>query len=385
VTHPEHDPPTSSGYPSIATTVAGAMLVVAGMVVLGFAVLPQVVPTIGPEPLTFWPVDEWSLPADGTELGLLFGSLVLPASGFGLAYRDAGPAARRWISAACTLLFLVQGLLLAAAVLWMTGLGLGANTIIDAPRDSYAVAVIAPLCLLVCAAASAILNVLGRRSTFDARSAEYSTTGSAVVRITPLSLPAHALWLLLAVASWAVIVFVPLAAVARVAGMELPFAVDPTQPRPWPDRADDDFGLAQVVYGATAGIVTGAVASSLLKKVLYRTVLRGTVGRAVTDATANNWRSIQPFVHYPLALAGLAATVCVLVVTSATSSGSPVDSGVITLFTVLGGLATVTGVVLVVNIWKTGDDPLRDLPIQQAVPGDPGRSFRTPAKRRRGR
>jgi hypothetical protein len=384
VTDPEHLPP-ASGYPAIATTVLGTLLVLAGAVVLGLVVLPHVVPTIGPEPLTFWPTDEWGLPTGGDELGLLFGALVLPAGGFSVAYRFAGPAARRWISGAGILVFLVQALLLAAAVVWMTGLGLGANTVIGAPDEEYAIVVIAPVCLLLCAAAAGIMNVLGRRTTFDRDADEYLATGSAVVRVRPLPVLVHVLWLLLAVAAWVAIVYLPMAAIARVEAMDLPFPADPTVPRPWPDGVDDDFALAQVVYGATVGIIMGAVASSLLKKVLYRTVLRDRIGRPVADATANNWRSIQPFVHYPLSLAGLAVTVCVLIAASAAASGSPIDTGSIALFAVLGVLATVTGVVLVTNVWKTGDDPLRDLPIQQAVAGDPAASFRTLRRRRRGR
>jgi hypothetical protein len=385
VSEPQHDPPPASGYPEVATTALGALLVLAGAVVLALAVLPQVVPTFGPDPLTFWPTDEWSRPATGTELGLLFGALVLPASGFTVAYRYAGAAGRRRISGVGIPVFLVQAVLLAAAVVWMTGLGLGANTIIAAPDSEYAVAVVSPVCLLLCAAAATIMNVLGRRTDLDDRADEYLATGSAVVRVRPLPVVVHALWLLLAVGAWLVIVYLPMAAMSRVEAMDLPFTVDPSVPRPWPDRVDDDFALAQVVYGATVGIVMGAVASSLLKKVLYRTVLRGTIGRAVPDATADNWRSIQPFVHYPLSLAGLAVTVCVLIATSAAGSGSPVDTGAITLFAVLGLLATVTGVVLVTNTWRTGDDPLRDLPIQQAVAGDVVASFRTPRRRRRRR
>jgi hypothetical protein len=384
VTDPEHLPP-ASGYPAIATTVLGALLVVAGVIVLGLVVLPHVVPTIGPEPLTFWPTDEWSLPTGGGELGLLFGALVLPAGGFSVAYRFAGSAARRWITGVGILVFLVQALLLAAAVVWMTGLGLGANTVIGGPAEEYAIVVIAPVCLLLSAAAAGVMDVLGRRTDFGGRADEYLATGSAVVRVRPLPVVVHVFWLLLAVAAWAVIVYLPAAAIARVEAMGLPFTADPSVPRPWPDRVDDDFALAQIVYGATVGIIMGAVASSLLKKVLYRTVLRDRIGRPVADATANNWRSIQPFVHYPLSLAGLAVTVCVLIAASAAGSGSPPDTGAIGLFAVLGVLATVTGVVLVINVWKTGDDPLRDLPIQQAVAGDPAASFRTPRGRRRGR
>jgi hypothetical protein len=375
--------PTPSGYPALATTVFGGLLVLAGAAVLGSAVLPQVVPTIGPDPLTFWPADTWDFPTGNGETGLLFGSLVLPAAGFGLAYKDAGAAARRWISGVGFFVFAAQSLMLAAAVVWMTGLGLGAESIIAAPADKYAVAVISPVCLFVCAAAAAIMNVLGRRTTFDGRSDEYFATGSAVVRVNPLPVALHALWLLLAIAAWTAIVYLPLAAIAGVEALDLPFTMDRGVPQPWPRRPDDDFELAQVVYGGTVGIIAGAVLSSLLKKVLYRTVLRGTVGRVVNDAMVNRWRSIQPFVHYPLAISGLAATVCVLITASAVGSGAGVDSGAVGLFAVLGLLAAVVGIVLVANVWRTGDDPLRDLPIHQAVAGDVRGSFRTPSKRTR--
>ena len=358
----------------------GVLLILAGPVVLAVAVLPQLLPTFGPEPLTFLAIEA---PEDNAVLPLGIGSLILPAAGFSLAYLNASIVVRRRISAACIAWFATQTLLLAAAVVWITGGGLDAGTLIGTTSREAPAVIASPLGLLLCTAAAAVMLALSRRTTFDAQSNEYFGQGNAVVRVTPLSVAVHTFWVGVAAAVWAAVVWLPILAVDRVNGLELTSSPAAGDAEPWPLYPHGDYEYARAAYAVVAGIIVGAVASSLLKKVLYRTVLRDTIGRTVPATTQNSWRSIQPFVHYPIAIAGGAATASMLFLFPVEQRyDGAIDTGGATLFAVIGAIGVVAGVFTICSVWRSGDHPLYDSPLQKAVAGNIRGSFATPLRRR---
>jgi hypothetical protein len=367
-----------------AAVVIGVLLVLAGPVVLGVAILPHVLPTFGPEPLTVRPRPASSLPEDGGTWSLYLGTLLLPAAGFSTAYLSARHRLRRWIAGACVVLFALQTVLLAAALLWVTGSGLPASAILDADRDSSTAIVTAPLALLFCLAAAAIMYVLAGRTDFDAKSAEYFARGDAVVRVRPLPLRFHALWLLVALAVWAALVWLPVIAVGRIQSLGLDELVG--GPEPWPVSVSDDFAIARAAYAVVIGIVAGGILSSLAKKALYRSPLGASLQRPVDDRTADRWRGLQPTTHYPIALAGGTLTACALFLVPSDRHPygvSEPDTTAIAIFASISVALVVLGGVLVASAWKTGDDPLHDAPLQRARPYDLQGSFARPARRTR--
>jgi hypothetical protein len=376
----EGAPPAAASPFGLAAVTLGVLLIVAGPFVLASAILPQLLPTFGPEPLTFLAVEA---PEDKPVLSLGIGALILPAAGFSLAYLNAGIVVRRRISAACTAWFAAQTLLLAAAVVWITGGGLDAGTLVGTTSREASAVIASPLGLLLCAAAAAIMLALSRRTTFDAQSDEYFGQGDAVVRVTPLSVAVHALWAVVAAAVWAAVVWLPVLAVGRVNDLELISSPAAGSAEPWPLYPHGDYEYARAVYAVVVGVILGAVASSLLKKVLYRTILRDTIGRTVPAATQNSWRSIQPFVHYPIAIAGGAATASMLFLLPVEQRyDGAIDTGGATLFCVIAAIATVAGVFAICSVWRSGDHPLFDSPLQKAMAGDIRGSFATPARRK---
>ena len=378
---PEETPPAAASPYGLAAIVFGVLLLLAGPVVLAVAILPQLSPTFGPEWLTFWPIEA---PEDSAVLPLGLGVVVLPAAGFSMAYLNAGIVARRRISATCIAWFAAQTTLLIAAVLWITGGGLDAGTLIGTTSSEAPLVIASPLGLLVCTAAAAIMLALSKRTTFDAQSNEYFEQGNAVVRVTPLPVALHALWVVVSAAAWAAIVWLPIVAVERVNALELTSSSVPAGvAEPWPWYPHGDYEYARAVYAVVAGIIVGAVASSLLKKVLYRTILRDTIGRTVPGATQDSWRSIQPFVHYPIAIAGGAASASMLFLFPVEQRyDGAIDTGGAALFAVIGAVALIAGIYVVCSVWRSGDHPLFDSPLQKAVAGDIRGSFRTPARRK---
>ena len=373
-------PPAAASPFGLAAVILGVLLTVAGPFVLAIAILPQLLPTFGPEPLTFLAI---TTPEDKPVLPLGIGSLILPAAGFSIAYLNASIVVRRRISAACIAWFAAQTLLLAAAVVWITGGGLDAGTLIGTTSREAPAVIASPLGLLLCTAAAAIMLALSKRTTFDAQSDEYFARGDVVVRVTPLPVAVHALWVVVAAAVWAAVVWLPVLAVERVNDLGLTSSPAAGAAEPWPLYPHGDYEYARAVYAVVAGIILGAVASSLLKKVLYRTILRDTIGRTVPAATQNSWRSIQPFVHYPIAIAGGAAAASLLFLFPVEQRyDGAIDTGGATLFAVIGAVALVAGAFMVCSVWRSGDHPLFDSPLQKAIAGNVRGSFATPARRK---
>jgi len=372
----------------IASVVAGFLLVLAGPVVLALVSLPQLAPTFGPAPLTFIKPDRIGYPDDGNSLLLMLGVLVLPAGGFSLAYLSAGGRVRRWIAGFCVVFFAIQTVVLAAAVLWITGTGLGANALVRLSSDYDTGLVTSPVALLFCLAAAAIMFVLARRTSFDAQSEEYFGEGDAVVRVRPLPLAVHTLWLLLAVALCAAVVYLPLLAVERAELLDAATTPGMTpgvgMTAAWPGYPGGDFAVARGTYAVTLGIIAGAVLSSLIKKVLYRTLLRHSIGGLVSDAVGNRWRGLQNFAHYPIAVAGGTAAGAVLLLFPTEEFGYSSDTAV-AVFAGITAALVVLGVFMLSSVWKSGDDPLVDAALQQAKVADLHGSFAVPERRRRGR
>jgi hypothetical protein len=367
-----------------ARTVLGLLLVIAGPVVLGIALLPQLLPTIGPGAFTVW--GRLEFPENHGTLPLLFGALVLPAGGFSLAYKSTSHRRRRWIAGACIPLFGLQTVLLAAAVLWMTGAGYTASELLAADRDDSTAIIAAPLGLLLSLAAAAIMYALARRTDFDAKSGEYfGAAMGTVVRVKPLPVGIHALWAAAALAAWAAVVFLPALAASRVAEGGLNDNVPNDEPMAWPSLAGSDFDTARAAYAVVLGILVGAVISSLLKKVLYRTVLGGYIKRPVDAATVKRWRAVSGGAeHYPISVAGGFLTGSVLFFVPVDSYYDP-DVASAVVLAAIAAVAIVAGFYLVSSIWKNGLDPLLDSPLQQTDPRAAGRLLKGSNRRRRKR
>lgn len=377
------EPAQPSPY-GIATVVLGVLLVLAGPVVLSVAILPHLLPTFGPDLLTVRPQRGSTMAEDGGTGALYLGTLLLPAAGFSLAYLGARHRLRRWIAGACVVLFALETVLLAAALLWITGTGLRASAILDTDRASSTAIITAPVALLFCLAAAAIMYVLARRTDFDARSAEYFARGDTVVRVRPLPLWQHALWAIGVLAVWAALVWLPALAVHRIQALGLDDVVG--GPEPWPVSLSSDFAIARAAYTVFLGILAGAVLSSLLKKALYRSPLGVRIQRPVDARTADRWRGRHAVMHYPIALAGGTLTACALFVVPAERYRFAVhetDTTALVIFASISAALIVLGVYFVASAWKSGDDPLYDSPLQQAKPYDLHGSFATPARRKR--
>ena len=377
-------PPAQPSPYGVASVIAGIVFVLAGAAVLAAMSLPQLLPTFGADPFTFVKPDRVGYPEDGSPVLLMLGVILLPAGGFSLAYRSAGGRLRRWIAGSCVVFFAIQTVLLAAAVLWITGTGLGANALVRLTSDYDTGIVTSPVALLFCLAAAAIMFVLARRTSFDAQSAEYFGEGDAVVRVRPLPLAVHALWLLLAVALCAAVVYLPVLAVERAELLDTEMTPGVGMTAAWPGYPGGDFAVARGTYAVTLGILAGAVLSSLLKKVLYRTLLRNAIGGPVSDASENRWRGLQSFAHYPIAVAGGTATGAVLLLLPTEEFGYPSDTAV-TVFASITAALVVLGVFMLSSVWKSGDDPLFDAALQQAKVADLHGSFAVPERRGRGR
>jgi hypothetical protein len=381
------DPPSEAAEFSSygpAQVVLGLVVVLAGVVVLGFSMLPQLLPTIGPGFLTMWRLNSAAFPDDNGTVSIMFGALVLPAAGFSLAYKSAGHRLRRRIAGACVLLFTAETVLLAAAVLWITGAGQDAATLIGADPDESTTIMVAPIGMLFCLAAAAIMYILARRTDFDARSAEYfGPAKSTVVRVKPLSLVLHGLSVLVPLAVLAAVISLPAMAVERIEAGDLNDNVPDGDPVAWPYSPGMDFETARAAYAVVLGIIVGAIASSLLKKLLYRTILRGTIKRPVDDSTKKRWGAVTGGAeHYPIAIAGGLLTGSLLFFAPVDAVYYTPDTASATVLASIAAAALVLGVYLIASIWKNGRDPLYDSPLRQADPRQAARILKS--RRRRG-
>ena len=379
---PEGEPARLTAH-EIVAVVLGVLLVLAGPVVLAATLLPHLIPTFGPEPLTAWPGRAAEMSEDGDSTALYFAALLLPASGFCLTYFSAGVRLRRRIAGACVVLFGLQTVLLAATIFWTTGTDLPASAIVNGDRDSSTALVTAPLPLLVCLAAASIMFVLARRTDFDAKSAEYFGQGNTVVRVRPLPLWLHTLWLLVALAFLASLVYLPDLAQWRIDN----FATDAPEgaAQPWPLSTSGDFATARAAYAVFFGILAGGVASSLLKKALYRSPLGDVIQRRVDNRTANRWRGINSVTHYPIALAGGTLTACLLFLVPSQPPRFGVhepDTTALAIFASVSAALLLLGVFLVASAWKSGDDPLHEAALQKGGYEDLHGALATPERRK---
>ena len=362
----------------------GILLVLAGPVVLAVAILPHLLPTFGPEFLTVPLLDRYPTPEDSSSGALFIGALLLPAAGFSTAYLTAGHRLRLWIAGACVALFGLQLVLLSSALLWITGAGLDASALVGADRDESTAILTSPVALLFCLAAAAIMFVLARRTTFDEMSADYFAEGNTVVRVRPLPLWQHAAWALLGLAVWAFVVVLPVFAVARVETLDM--LRDDAEA--WPITVGGDFAIARAAYAVFLGILIGGVVSSLAKKALYLSPFGRSIQASVDDRTANRWRGLHSVTHYPIALSGATLTAVVLFLVPVGRfghGGSGPDVVAIAIFAGVSAALLLLGGYLVVNAWKSGDDPLYDSALQQAAPFDVIGTFTTPKRRKRKR
>jgi hypothetical protein len=379
---PDGEPARPSRY-ATASVVVGLLVLLAGPVLLAATTLPHLIPTFGPAPLTAWPGRGSELSADGHSAYLYYSVLLLPAGGFCLAYLGARHRLRRWIAGGCVVLFGVQTVSLAAAVLWIAGTGLPANAIVDTTADESTWIVTSPFPLLVCLAAAAIMFVLARRTDFDAKSAEYFSQGDTVVRVRPLPLWLHALWTLVALAFLASVIYLPALAQWRIDNLA-PVAPEGAA-QPWPLSTSGDFAVARATYAVFLGIIAGAVASSLLKKALYRSPLGDAIQWRVDNRTANRWRGINSVTHYPIALAGGTLTACLLFLVPSRPPAFGVhqpDTTALAIFASISAALVLLGIFFVASAWKSGDDPLHDSPLQQGGYEDLYGAFATPARRK---
>ena len=384
--HESASPGDEAAKPSpygLATAVVGMLVVLAGPVVLLIAMLPHLVPTIGPQPLTYWKPDLSVRTGAGDTTALYFGALLLPAAGFSMAYLAGSHRLRRRFAGFCTVFFPLQAVLLAVALFWITGTGLHASDLFGADRENSTSILTAPIAMLFCAAAAAIMYVLARRTDFDAKSADYFGQGDTVVRVTPLPVLVHALWVLLGLAACAAVVYLPVVALWRVDGLEVDWSALPGTLQAWPRTVDYDFATARAAYAVVLGILVGAVASSLLKKGLYLTVLSSRMLQPVDSVTEHRWRTIQSFTHYPIALAGGALTACVLFLVPVGRYPGDPDITAIAIFGAIGTGLLLTGVYFNASAWKSGDHPLNEAALQQAVVGDLQKTFAVPERRKR--
>jgi len=386
--HKRAQPDTADVAPAVsspfgaARVVLGLLLVAAGPVVLAIGMLPQLVPTFGPDPFTFLIQDRAGAPEDGNGNLLTFGVLVLPAGGFSLAYLSARSRTRLWIARFGVVFFALQAVLVAAAVLWITGAGLHAAALFALPRSFDTGAVTAPIALLASVAAAAIMYTLGKRTTFDAQSADYFAEGNTVVRVRPLPIVVHALWAAVSAAAVAAVVFVPLVLIDRAAAGSTTGSLPLGTTAAWPRYVDLDFADARGAYAVTVGVLAGAVVSSLIKKVLYRTILRSYIGAPASEASENRWRGLQAVAHYPIAVAGGTATAIVLFLHPTDDYDDPADTAIV-IFAAITAALVLLGLFMLSSVWKSGDDPLYDSALQRGEVGDLHKTFAVPNRRKR--
>jgi len=358
-----HEPvtPTSAHWVPLLLALGAA---VASLIYVTALMVPYVVPTFGPEWLT---VDLDAVlpppPAPGLLGAFQFAVAILPAIAFSVGYFAAGATRRLFVSVAFAAIFGVQLVIYTAAVFWVTGAGRPAGAIVGILDDgSNSMYLAASFGLVAGFAAAAIMTYFEARTTFPQQFDEYFEAGDAVVTSRPLPLWAHSLCAVGAIAVWAMIVAVPSMVLASG---ELVGKWDLASVEPWPVPLlmNDYFEVTQALAGGTVGVIAAVVLSSLVKKVLYRTVIRSVTGRDV--AHSSFWIAMQSVQHVPFALAGGAATL-------ATINLRPVfdnyDGYSVASFWMwwVAGVAAALGILLLSNVWRSGDDPLTDVPIQQA-------------------
>jgi hypothetical protein len=197
-----------------------------------------------------------------------------------------------------------------------------------------------PAIILVAATAFLIPGYLNLRGTMKGVQSTFMRGGSNVATYRPLALWAHALWSLLPLASWALLVVVPLRSMMSdgwPAGLR-------------PDNMDGVWMLL-AIYGGLASALFGVLLTSLVKKAYYARVIALNPDAVNGGSGRGLWRWITFRWRFDLWIAGVGAGFVGLCWIALGFDDPGFFGGALTIGVVL----MLGGMLLSLNYWRAGE------------------------------
>ena len=197
-----------------------------------------------------------------------------------------------------------------------------------------------PAIILVAAVAFVIPGYLTVRGTMREVPSTFMRGGSTVATYRPLALWAHALWCLLPLGIWVLLVVVPLRSMANEgwpAGLR-------------PDNLDAVWMLL-AIYGGIASALFGVLVTSLLKKAFYARIIARNPDAAGGSDGRGLWRWITFRWRFDLWIAGIGAGFVGLCWIALGFDDPEFFRGAL----IIGLVLMLGGMLLSLNYWRAGE------------------------------
>jgi hypothetical protein len=197
-----------------------------------------------------------------------------------------------------------------------------------------------PAIILVAAAAFLIPGYLNLRGTMKEVPSTLLRGGSNVATYRPLALWAHALWCLLPLGIWVLLVIVPLRSMMSDG---------------WPAGLRDDnitaVWMLLASYGGVASAMFGVLLTSLVKKAFYGRVIARNPDAAAAGSGRGLWRWITFRWRFDLWIAGIGAGFVGLCWIALGFD----DPGFFRGALIIGVVLMLGGMLLSLNYWRAGE------------------------------
>jgi hypothetical protein len=229
-----------------------------------------------------------------------------------------------------------------AAIAWLLNLTAAGNSIgsvvDDDPAGTSTIAF--PTLMALLSMTGFFFGQFAVRGRWGMGGGARSSGGSFSVELRPISVGLHALFLVLAVLAWALVMLLPVLADARGA-LDIPDG----------SSAAEQFWFTVTVYGAITGVLAAMVAVSLLKKLTYNPALRANAASITNGSHAQLWwRGFSHIWRTELGLAGAGGASIGLSPLGLHLGSAAYGFGALTIGAVLIALAVVTAL----NSWRSG-------------------------------
>lgn len=249
---------------------------------------------------------------------------------------------RRIVAIVGNLIGVVALLVGVGAIAWLLNLTAGGNSISSVVEDDVAgTSTIAfPTLMALLSMTGFFFGQFAVRGRWGLGGGAPRSGGGFTVELRPISVGLHALFLVLAVLAWALVMLLPV--VADVRG---------TIDIPDGSSAAEQFWFTVTVYGAITGVLAAMVAVSLLKKLTYNTALRANESSITNGSHAQLWwRGFSHIWRTELGLAGAGGAALGL-----SPLGVHLDSAAYGLGALAIGVVLVAAAVLAaLNSWRSG-------------------------------
>jgi hypothetical protein len=237
----------------------------------------------------------------------------------------------------------VLALLVAAgAVYWLLSLTAGGDSISSVFEDDVAgtTTISFPTLMALLSMVGFFFGQFAVRGKWGMGSGSLFSGGAFKVDLRPISVGLHAIFFVLALAAWALVMLVPLVLDAQGAIT----AQEGTS-------ALDQYWFTVTVYGAITGALAAMVGVSLLKKLTFNTSLKRNFSSIQPgSASQKRWRVVSHIWRTELGLAGLGGAALGLA-----PLGFHLNSVSYGLsFAAVGVLLLVASVALALNAWRSG-------------------------------